>query len=300
MLKKIIPLTIVLMSSFSLSANDGVVLERNGVVVTEADIASYIEERVPADRKAELLARRGVVREMVENIYVIRQLAQEGSELDVLDEVQLQWQVDFHRDRLLMSAYLERYIEAGLQDVDWEITAREVYVADGDKFLSPESVTASHILIKTEGRTAEEAKALAESLRERAVAGEEFEALAVEFSEDPSAEQNKGNLGRFDKGRMVAPFEVAVFALREPGQISDVVETDFGFHVIKLHEYHPAKQQRFEDVRAQIEKELRVQIANKLRQDRIIEVRSAADIDVNTELLEQVEAEYRSEFVTEE
>jgi peptidyl-prolyl cis-trans isomerase NIMA-interacting 1 len=116
-----------------------------------------------------------------------------------------------------------------------------------------EEIRASHVLIAYQGalragstitRTKEEAKQRAEEIARRAQKGESFPALAKEASDDPTAkippsvhpeEANVGDLGKFSRDRMVKPFADAAFALK-PGQISDVVETQFGFHVIKRTE----------------------------------------------------------------
>ena len=102
----------------------------------------------------------------------------------------------------------------------------------------PGSVRASHILIAYDGaeratstRTKEEAMALAEDIHKKAMAGEDFEELAKAYSDCPTAPRG-GDLGFFQKGRMVKPFEDAAFAL-EPGKVSGVVETKFGYHIIK-------------------------------------------------------------------
>jgi len=107
-----------------------------------------------------------------------------------------------------------------------------------------ETVTASHILIAYAGamradpnnkRTKAEAEKRAEAILARAKKGEDFAKLADEASDDPSAKMNHGSLGSFTRERMIKPFADAAFALK-PGQVSGVVETPFGFHIIKRTE----------------------------------------------------------------
>ncbi len=107
-----------------------------------------------------------------------------------------------------------------------------------------DTVTAAHILVAYKGalraspgieRSKDAAKARAEQVLARARKGEDFGKLADEMSDDPSAKMNHGELGKFTRQQMVKPFADAAFALR-PGQVSDLVETPFGFHVIKRTE----------------------------------------------------------------
>jgi hypothetical protein len=109
------------------------------------------------------------------------------------------------------------------------------------KEMAPESATASHILIRYTGamrsppditRSKAEAQALAEKIAAQAQApGADFAALADQHTEDPSGKGRGGRLGTFGRGRMVPPFDQATFALA-PGDVSEVVETAFGFHII--------------------------------------------------------------------
>jgi parvulin-like peptidyl-prolyl isomerase len=84
-------------------------------------------------------------------------------------------------------------------------------------------------------RSKEEAKKLATEVMNKAKKGQDFAGLAKQYSDEPGAKDRAGNLGKFGKGQMVKPFADAAFALK-PGQVSDIVETDFGFHVIKRTE----------------------------------------------------------------
>jgi len=105
-------------------------------------------------------------------------------------------------------------------------------------------VAASHVLIQYKGsmrsaptvtRSKEEAKKLAGEVLAKAKKGQDFAGLAKQYSDEPGAKDRAGALGKFGKGQMVKPFSDAAFALK-PGEISGVVETDFGFHVIKRTE----------------------------------------------------------------
>jgi len=126
-----------------------------------------------------------------------------------------------------------------------EVSAEEVekfYSENSVYFQTPESVTASHIIVTLDPADSEEKKQEArkkiEAIRRELVAGADFAAVAREKSEDASASSG-GSLGTFTRGQMVAPFEEAAFAL-EPGVLSDIVLTEFGYHIILVDEKIPA------------------------------------------------------------
>jgi parvulin-like peptidyl-prolyl isomerase len=105
----------------------------------------------------------------------------------------------------------------------------------------PDQVRASHILLMYQGsarstatRSQEEAKALILELKGKLAAGEDFAEIASSYSDCPSKRRG-GDLGSFGRGQMVGPFETSAFGM-DVGQVSDVVETDFGYHIIKRTE----------------------------------------------------------------
>lgn len=127
-----------------------------------------------------------------------------------------------------------------------EVTDEEIqtyFDENKDSFAQTEQVEASHILVEDE--------ATAKEVLEKINAGEDFAELAKEYSTDTSNAENGGELGFFGTGEMVEPFEKAAFAL-EVGAVSDVVETEFGFHIIKVTDKKEAKEAVFEDHKEEI------------------------------------------------
>jgi peptidyl-prolyl cis-trans isomerase D len=160
--------------------------------------------------------------------------------------------------------------EAEVSDAE----VRKYYDEHAAEYEKPEQVHARHILFRfAPGATPEDKAKVrqhAEEVLAKVKAGEDFAALAKQYSEDPSAAQG-GDLGAFTRGKMVQPFERAAFSLA-PGETSDLVESPFGLHIIKVDSKEPAHTQTLEEVRAQI--------ADKLKQEKARELaRARAEAD---------------------
>jgi peptidyl-prolyl cis-trans isomerase D len=134
------------------------------------------------------------------------------------------------------------------------------YQQNLQQYQTPAQVRASHILLKLEGKDEKQVQALADDIAKKAKAGADFAALAKQYSEDESNNMNGGDLDYFGRGRMVAEFEQAAFGM-EPGQISDLVKTQYGFHIIKVVDKKPGSTRSLEEVRAQITDQLKWQKA---------------------------------------
>jgi len=265
-----------------------IVFGNAGAGVTASDIGFYLRDRVPEPQRVEYLQGKDAVKDLAENLFIIRTLAAEAEAAGVVDKELIEWQVQTHRQRLMMEQYLQALQKQRNDATDWEATAKEVYIAEPEKFMRPESVRASHILVKTGERSDEEALALAERILGDLNSGAEFAVLAEQYSEDEGSKQQGGSLGAFSRGRMVKPFEEAVFALHKPGEVTGPVKTQFGYHIIRLDEYLPAGKRSFDEVKGQIIAEKQKELAKKVRVDKIIDTRSQADIKVDWDQLEQL------------
>ncbi len=163
--------------------------------------------------------------------------------------------LDVFRNQISQAIAIQKLLEMDINakaDVT-EKEARLFFENNPQFFKRPEEVKASHILIQV--KTEDDEKKLAarqkiESIQAKLAAGEDFAELAKAFSEGPS-NANGGDLGYFARKKMVKPFSDAAFSL-EPGQISDIVETRFGYHLIKVVDKKPKSSYEFENIKQQL------------------------------------------------
>ena len=171
---------------------------------------------------------------------------------------------DIKRD-MAIQQLLDKEVDQKVKITDEE--SKTFYDKNLQLFQQPERVKASHILIKVDEGAPEEKKAEArkkiKEIQQKVQNGEDFAALAKTYSEGPSGPKG-GDLGSFGRGQMVKPFEDAAFSLK-PNETSDIVETKFGYHLIKVVEKQPAKKIAYADAKDRINKRLKDQ---KLRTER--------------------------------
>ena len=217
-----------------------VVATVGGDTITEADLSFAAEDltqelsQMPAEQRRPFLLR--VLIDM-------KVMAKAGAEAGVDSTPLFQQRLQYLKERALRRAYFAETIAASVT----EAAVRADYDKFVVDFVPAEEIRASHILVPTE----DEAKAVKTALDE----GADFAELAKEKSIDPGA-ANGGDLGFFGKGMMVPPFEAAAYGLTEIGQVSEPVQSQFGWHVIKLAEKRQSAPPAFEQVAAQLQQQL--------------------------------------------
>jgi peptidyl-prolyl cis-trans isomerase C len=234
-------------------------------------------ERLPPRSRAQLTTpeRR---RQFIDNIILNDLLTQQGITKGYDKDPEVVRQIDDLRQRLVVQRVMRDYQEAPV------IPEEELkkYYEDNQRLFSGAQIHAAHILVKDE--------ALARQLRAQLdKEPDKFEELAKVNSVDTATAARGGDLGFFGQGRMVAEFERVAFALEKPGDISQVVQTPFGFHIIKLIERKDGPPKPYEDVRERI----RVGMTNQRRQDlvtqRFDKVKADAKIQVDDDTLQKAE-----------
>jgi peptidyl-prolyl cis-trans isomerase C len=180
------------------------------------------------------------------------------------------------RETLAVRKLISLKVEKGLSVSDEEL--RSFYQENRSVFQQPEKVRARHILVKVDPQTdKEKARKTIDAARDRLVKGEDFAAVAREVSEGPSAPQG-GDLGFFGRGQMVEPFEKAAFSL-ETGEISPVVETQFGYHVLQVTDHEPEKTLAYDEVKGRLEEVLLREKTKQGTDQYIEELRESAEIE---------------------
>ena len=288
-----------------------VIAKVNGEAITKADFEQAVQQAeqqagspVPADR------RDAVYRDILDQMIGFRLLQQEAKsrkvpvpDSDVEAQItQMKQQFPNEdafktalisqgmsleqlrgkaRDQMALNKLLET--EVGPKAAVKPEAVDAFYKENPDKFQQPEQVHASHIQIRAakdaDAATKAKARAKAEQILEQAKSGKDFATLAKQNSEDPGSAANGGDLGFFAPGQMVPQFNDVAFKLK-PGAISDVVETDFGYHIIKVLERQPARTVPLDEARERIQQYLETQNREKGTEDFVKALRSKGKVEV--------------------
>jgi peptidyl-prolyl cis-trans isomerase C len=203
------------------------------------------------------------VKQLANNLVVRRMLAAQAEAAGVANDPAVQGALRVARDRVLSDALFARMDAANKPNAKAiDDLALATYKSNPKRFEMPEETGARHILIKLD---TPDAKAQAGQILAELKAGADFDKLAKEKSQDPGSAAAGGALGYFPAGRMVPPFEAALGKLQKPGELSDLVETQFGYHIIKLEGRRPAGIRPFDQVKDVLRRELEVKTLNDKR-----------------------------------
>ena len=222
---------------------------QGAAVLTQAEIDAAFS-KIPSDHRLAFIRSGERVNQLVVSLLRSKLVAMEAAAADYDKKPLVQTRMALAAERELAEAWMAHVIE-NAPEADYEAMAYENYLANPDNYMTSALVDVSHILISSENRSSEEALELATGIRQQILDNPgQFDALVQEFSEDPAKVGNKGRYFKVKRDQMVKPFEDMAFSLENPGEISDPVETSYGYHIIRLDQSFPPALMPFEDVKA--------------------------------------------------
>lgn len=251
---------------------DKVVATVNGRGITEAEMR-YAEAEIGSDLGSlpEATKRRVLVEYLIENHLFAD--AADGQKLGQgagFDQRMAYW-----RRRALRDTYFDTTVRNAVTDAE----ARRFYDSQVGGAKGEEEIRASHILVESQDK--------AKEVFERIAHGADFGQMARQYSRDPGSKESGGSLGYFGRGQMVPQFEAAAFKLKK-GEVSEPVQSQFGWHLIRLDDRRQKAVPPFDEVKARII----AQLMHQKAQETAADLRNKAKVDyVDPELKAMVEAE---------
>ncbi len=238
---------------------DSVVAKVNGRPVTAGDIAVAADDPALSLPGVDDAQKKGL---LIDYMIDLKVGAQAADAAKVGDTPDFKRKLAYFRDKLLLDEYLEREAKKAATP-----EAAQAVFEQTAKLMKPEEeIHARHILVDNEA----EAKTIAARIK----GGEDFTKLAAETSKDPGSKAEGGDLGWFSQDRMVKEFADAAFRM-QPGQVSDPIKTQFGWHVIRVEEKRTKPQPTFAELKEQIDQHL----IRKAQQDLILKLRADAKVE---------------------
>lgn len=244
----------------------------NETKITVKDFQDLLK-RVPPNYQSFIKNQKAKV---VNDMITQELLFQEAKKQNLGDDKTVLETLENMKKQIMVQRLLQKQVADKVTVADKEV--KDYFSAHKEEFNLPERVKAAHILVKS--------KEEADAVLAKAKKNEDFAKLAQEYSIDPS-KVNGGDLGYFERGRMIPEFESAVFALKT-GELSGVVKTQFGFHIIKLLDKKPVEARKYEEVEGEIKAKLlqekQADAFNKL----IETLKNGAKVSVDEKTLEKL------------
>jgi len=264
---------------------DTVLASNATVKVTKADFDAEIS-RIPESERFEFLLSRVRMAGLLENLLINRVLAQEAIE-QKLDQNQIVKDEILNQTEKVLAKYRAQQLLKETKVKDFTAAAREAYLVDPKKSISPARYKPWQILVSLQGRDKVTARKRAEQARERVLRGGDLEEIAKEFSDDTNSKKTGGVLDLTELTEFEPSFAEALKKMK-PGEVSEVIETRYGFHVIYLMEFLPEKKLSYELMKSDLMEQARIAYLKSNFDNHLNRIRLDPALTVNVDALEVI------------
>ena len=295
-LKRVLSVCVLLLAPnvlFAAADKQDWVVSNEAVQVSEAELRTITRALLQTGQIPAGQLSAAHVDKAAKDYLLYKALAEKAQEQGLEQTPEVQKPIEMGQQRLLGNVYLDHYLD-NLVLPDFESVAQENYTVNKRQFEQAATVKAQHILIGFEGDE-EQAKQKALEVRAKVLDGKQsFAELAKEYSVDPSAQSNGGDLGFFEKSKMVPPFAEAAFALKA-GEVSQPVKTRFGWHIIQTLEHKAGSLRPFSEVKQQLIDSATQTYKHNARSDMLYNTIYTPELEVDEALIETIANELLSE-----
>jgi len=269
---------------------DTVLVSNSLARVTRAEYDAELL-KLPGDLREGFANNPRRVYELLQRMLVQKSLAAQARNAGLDKRPDVKARLDLEVEKFLSAVEIEAVDAAAVAEFNaniarYEARARELYLVDKSAFTTPAQVSATHILFDPRKRGAEAARTLAIETRAKIAAGADMGKLAREISDDPSSSQNAGTLGWFSQKDMDPSFATAAFALANVGDVSEPVQSQFGWHVIRLDGKRAGVVKPYEEARDQIMTELRKRAIEEKREAAVSAIRKDPKASINRDAVD--------------
>lgn len=274
-MKKFVIFLFIVLFIFSCSKKEGgkILATIDNDTVTLEEFNKELD-RIPINMKM-LVATESGKKSYLDRLIVKRLLLREAKKEKVDNEKDFQEKLTDIKEQLLMESLLKKKINVDSKTTDVDL--KKYYDTHKEDFKREKEINTRHILLKTE----EEAK----QIQSRLLKGEDFVELAKQYSIDPNAKTTGGEIGFHPKGTLLPEYEVVAFKLSKAGQISGIVKTQFGYHIIRLEGMKAPSYVPFDEVKDFIKQKISQEKQKEILEKYIEDLKKIAKITINEELL---------------
>lgn len=247
----------------------------NDEVITMEQFSTELD-KIPTNMKMLVVSQSGK-RNFLDRLVVKKLLLREAKKEDIEKNKEFQDRLADIKDQLIIESLLKKKVQLNLNLTDGDL--KKYYDSNREQFKRDQEIETSQIVLKTE----QEAK----EIQGKLIKGESFEELARTYSVDPSAKATGGKIGYHPKGTLIPEYEQAAFKLTKVGQLSPIVKTQLGYHIIRLEGTKPPSYVPFEEVKEFIKQKMGQEKQAEVLEKYIAELKKTAKITVNEDLLKE-------------
>lgn len=268
-----------------------------GVVVWQGDVELSLDDidgrmsRIPPDKRAGFINSPERIEQLLRGMLLTKQLAFEAEREGMTADPVVAAEIELAKQEILARRKLSLHMR-DLKAPDFTALAKERYLSSPKLYSSQPVLEVRHVLIDSKKHSDAAAKELAHKVHAEITSGQiDFEAAVQKYSDEAKKAEDGGLITDLTPGETLADFDAAAFALKKPGDVSAVVPTRYGYHIIRLEKRTEPHRYPFEDVKAKIEEELRQEYFKRASGEFLDERRNLA-LDANPDLVQSLRTRY--------